>query len=131
MDDQTNTTTTKLTDDHTHWLQPWFFSMFTPHLGHGLVLAMIHVTFSHSALFFNFHCFTSVQLAGRCASSAQAKQKECPQLHSTSMAPPPGYSTAISQPAAGHQRHDRLISTKERSMNEQNFVASWWCDGPH
>jgi|TARA_B110000211_G_C13716884_1_gene394261 hypothetical protein len=95
--------------------------MATWHLGHGFVLAMIQVTFSLSAEFFTFHLFKSGQLTGLCASSPHAKQKECPQEQLTSITPPPGYSTATSQPALGHQRQDRLISTKERSINEQNF----------
>lgn len=40
-------------------MQPWFFSMGLWHLGQGLVLAMIHVTFSLSALFLVTHLRTT------------------------------------------------------------------------
>ena len=42
-------------------MQPWFFSMGRLHLGHGLVLAMIQLRFSDSALFLSSHFATVVQ----------------------------------------------------------------------
>ena len=56
------------------WLQPWFFSMLTPHLGQALVFALIHVVFSASLLFFLSHSRTMAQVAGRCASVEQPVQ---------------------------------------------------------
>lgn len=74
-----------------HWLhvmcmQPKFFSMGRPHLGQGLVLAMIHVRFSLSAPFLTSHLRTVEQSTGRCASSLHVKQYVAPHLHVTSSA---------------------------------------------
>lgn len=65
-------------------MQPWFFSMGRLHLGHGFVLAMIHVRFSLSAEFFSSQRLTVAQLTGRCASSWHEKQYVPEQLQSTS-----------------------------------------------
>jgi ABC-type transport system involved in cytochrome bd biosynthesis fused ATPase/permease subunit len=71
------------------WLHPWFFSMLTPHLGQGLVLAIIQVVFSLSLLFFSSHFLTMSQSHGLWASFAQAKQYSFPHLHAMSFEPPP------------------------------------------
>jgi len=95
------------------WLQPPFFSIDVPHLGHALVFATSQLNVSESSLHLTSHFFRSAHVVGEWSSWPHWKQKRVPHLHPTPTVPGRA-RTARPQSAPGHHLMPALSSTKER-----------------
>ena len=69
------------------WLQPPFFSMEVPHLGHAFVFATSQLNVSESSRHLIDHWRRSSHVAGKWSSSMQPKQKRCAHEQRTESSP--------------------------------------------
>ena len=96
-------------------MQPLFFSIKTPHLGHGFELDRIHRVFSASDAALRFHSRTIAHLAGAWPSAPHEKHIRKPHPHSTTL-PTFGPVYEIARPhdvGFAHHRSDLEPSTNE------------------
>ena len=112
---------------HYIWLQPWFFSIFSPHFGQGFVKACIHLIFSESACSFSRQFLTSAHDAGVWSSFPHLRQVTCPQVQrSIGEVYEQTCSRYRLHPLAEHETSDLLWSVKCLQCHWRYFLRPDW-----
>mmetsp|Transcript_19860 Transcript_19860/g.63211 ORF Transcript_19860/g.63211 Transcript_19860/m.63211 type:complete len:273 (-) Transcript_19860:240-1058(-) len=110
---------------HPTRLQPPFFSTSFPHLGHGLVCAVIQLLVSDSSLHFCSHSFHMRHEHGECGTDRQLKQNLWPHEHSGSQKTSPS-STCTAKPQCGTLGHHLAfaLSSMYDSSRHVSYLAA-------